>query len=489
MDLRRRGTGGARRFPALVTLVPLMATGCLLFKPSPGLEEVAREAVPEGAKPPSKWVSESSDGGLVENDWLATFNDPGLVEIVRQAMAHNPDIAAVASRVQRAEQVAQKVGAQLVPTVGVNASVSGTYNFDKPAPFASFGAVLAVAWEADIWGKLTSEKESALASARATEMDYAAGRQLLAAATARNWYAATEMLQLVSLGRHGVSVYKQLVVLVEAKAAAGKVGQLEISEASARLHEAESQLVHAEASYAEALRSLEVLAGRYPAAAVAVNADFVAVPPPIPAGLPASLLQRRPDLIAAGRRVQAAFQGVQAAKLALLPSFSLTTAGGVLDDPLLSVLNENPTFVTLGLKLLAPIFDGGQLRAKVGIADAAQREAIALFGRAALESFKEVETALANEVFIAHGLAALQKAAAERSEAVRIARDKLEAGSIDLLPVLQLQADELTVDGEVIQLRGAQLANRIQLHLVLGGGFEARPAAELPTAPTASGSR
>src|SRR5208282_2757099 len=116
-----------------------------------------------------------------------------------------------------------------------------------------------------------------------------------------------------------------------------------------------------EGLYAEARRNLEVLAGEYPAAAIEVRSEFVPVPPPVPAGLPTALLQRRPDILASWRRVQAAFQSLQAAKLALLPSFKLTVSGGLLDDPILSILQKNPSFLNFGIGLLAHLFDGGEL--------------------------------------------------------------------------------------------------------------------------------
>jgi outer membrane protein, multidrug efflux system len=323
---------------------------------------------------------------------------------------------------------------------------------------------------------LSSERESAAYTASATGMDYAFAEQSLAATTAKSWYIGTETFQLLRLSRTAAALYQHLLDLVEAKAEAGQLGQLEVSEARARLYEAESQVLNAEGLYAEARRNLEVLVGRYPAATIEVHSEFVPVPLPVPAGLPAALLERRPDVLASWRRVQAAFQSLQAAKLSLLPSFQLHLGGGLLDDPVLSVLQKNPTYLNFGIDLLAPIFNGGELRAQVGIANAQKREAVALLGRAALNAFKEVETALTNEVLLAGNIEVLQKADAARTESTRIAKDKFQAGAIDLLPVLQLQAAQLAVRAEVIKAQSARLENRIQLHLALGGGWDDRPA-------------
>ncbi len=457
--------------------------GCLFFKSSPSQDEVIHQALPKTTVVPAHWAAATSGDGQVANDWLRTFQDPELEEIVRQALANNPDLGVAAAQVERAQQVVNKVGAQLLPTVGAKVSGSGTENFDGDPPFGAVGAVLAVSWEADVWGKLTSRKEAAAAGASASALEYAFAVQSLAATAARSWYAGTETFQLLRLSRSATELYRQLVALVEVKAAAGQVGQLDVSEARARLYEAESQSVRAESVYAEARRNLEVLVGRYPAAAIEVRPDFVPVPPPVPASLPAALLERRPDMLASWRQVQARFQSLQAAKLALLPSFNLFSAGGSLDDPILGTLKLNPSFFNFGAALLAPLFEGGALRAQVAIASADQHEAIALFGRAALRAFLEVETALTNEVLLGDALNALEKADAARVETVRIARDKFQAGAIDLLPVLQLQAAQIAVQAEVIKVRNARLANRIQLHLALGGGWDDRPAAGVVPPP------
>jgi len=462
--------------------------GCLFFKPSPTQDEVVRQALPETTHVPPEWTASKATPAPVANDWLATFHDPGLEEVVRQAIAYNPDLVAAAARVERAQQVVRKVGADLMPKVGAKLSGSGTENFDGKSPFGAIGAAIGVVWEADIWGKLTSAKEAAAAGASATEMDYAFAEQSLAATTARSWYAGTETLQLLRLSRTAAGLYRQLLTLVEAKAAAGQVSQLDVAEARARVHEAESQVIRAEGLYAEARRNLEVLVGRYPAATIEVRPEFVPVPPPVPAGLPATLLERRPDILASWRQVQAAFQNFQASKLALLPSLNLSASGGLADDPVLAMLGLNPAFFRIGMGLLAPIFEGGELRAKVGMASALQREAIANFGHAALIAFREVEAALTNEALLAGALAQLELADAARVEAARIARDKFEAGAIDLLPVLQLQAAQIAVQADVIKVRNARIQNRIQLHLALGGGWDSRPPAAV-VAPAAAGEK
>jgi multidrug efflux system outer membrane protein len=229
-----------------------------------------------------------------------------------------------------------------------------------------------------------------------------------------------------------------------------------------------------------------MLLGRYPAAELAVAPVFPPVPPPVPAGLPSALLERRPDLVAAERQVLAAFRVEEAAKLALWPSFAVSLDGGHLSDGLTSLLRINPWLLHGTIGMSVPIYTGGALTAQIAIATAQQAQAIARYGSGILRAFYEVEVALTNEVLLAQRLQIEEQGLTDRTEAVRIAKVRYVAGSIDMLSVLQLQERQLNSQASVIQLRNALLANRINLHLALGGSFDAAPAAA-PPGTTASG--
>ena len=165
-----------------------------------------------------------------------------------------------------------------------------------------------------------------------------------------------------------------------------------------------SELERARESYGEARRALEVLLGRYPAAEIEVAAAYPILPVPGAAGAPASLLERRPDIVAAERAVLAAFRQEEAAELALLPNFSFSLIGGRLGDPVLSILHLNPWLASAAIGASIPIYEGGALRAQVKIATAQQAQAVARYGSVVLKAFREVENALANERLLAKRL-------------------------------------------------------------------------------------
>jgi NodT family efflux transporter outer membrane factor (OMF) lipoprotein len=415
----------------------------------------------------------------VTDDWLKSFGDPALEAIVTEAIANNTDLRAAAERVAIARQTVAVVGSSLLPHVGAQLG-SRTTDDEGHQPSHTSIAYTGVAWELDVWGRLRAERAAAEAGYQATALDFAYARQSLVALAANSWYLTTETRQLVDLAQKSVEVYTTLLDLVTIRADAGKVSNLDLVDARADLDAAQSDLEAARQTYGEARRALEVLLGRYPSAEIETAGTYPALPAPTGAGLPTSLLERRPDILAAERDVLAAFRQHEAAKLALLPDLSFSLVGGRLGDPILSLLKLNPWLASAAIGVFVPIYEGGALRATIRIATAQQAEAVARYGSIALTAFREVENALANDDLLGKRLPFEQRSLSNHEAAVRIATEQYRAGRIDQLSVSQLQASAIAAEAAVVQLRSAQLTNRIRLHLALGGSFDATPAATLP---------
>ena len=463
----------------LACLVGDCLVGCSLAHP-PQHSSVVKQSLPKSTAIPATWSSNSIAKDAVANDWLKSFKDPALDAVVAEAIKNNLDLRQAAAKVVVARENVVIVGAQLKPLVGAQLAAAGTRDTAESSTYSSEGAYLGASWEVDLWGRVRAQRAAATADFEAVELDYAFAQQSLVATTAKSWYLAIEMRRLVELAQQDVSLYEGLLKLAKIRAAAGRVATLDVVEARASLSEAQSQLQKMQALYSEARRNLETLIGRYPAGDVEVDSGFAPVPPPVQAGLPGSLLERRPDLLAAERQVLAAFRTLEASKLALLPSIVLTAEGGRLDDRLLSLLNLNPTFFHTAVQIYVPIYQGGALRAQIKISSAQQEQALAAYGGAALNAFREVEIALNNEGMLGERLVFEQAAGKDRGEAVRLGRIKYEAGVIDMWSLLQLQTAQIESEIEIVQTMNSQLANRINLHLALGGSFDASPAAAPP---------
>jgi outer membrane protein, multidrug efflux system len=464
----------------VVGTVGISLFGCALHSPPPH-QTIVDQAMPKATPLPPAW-SPVQDENNVTDEWLKPFNDYDLEVVVSDALANNLDLRQSAARVEAARQSVIVVGSKLKPQISTALSGATTHSKDVNSneQLQSNMELATVSWEVDIWGRLRSQHAAAQENYQAIALDYAFARQSLAATTAKSWYLAIETRQLLALAEQSVNSYKDLLELVKVRRAAGKIADLDVAEASYQLDEAQNNLTIAQGLYSEARRTLEVLIGRYPAAELEVAEAFDPLSEPIAPGLPSSLLERRPDVVAAEHQVLSAFRMEEAAKLALLPNFSLNLEGGRLSDPLLSVIGLNPWLVQGAVGMFVPIYQGGALRAQIKIATAQQEQSIAHFGGVALRAFFEVEVTLTNERLLTKRLRYSENAVRDHSEAVRVANLRYKAGSMDLLSVLQLQQGQIQSQADLIKLRNAQLANRINLHLALGSSFDSSPATTLP---------
>jgi multidrug efflux system outer membrane protein len=471
-----------RREIGTLVVLNLALAGCALQTP-PTQAEVLKQALPEGTQVPPTWKANAKTGAVTD-DWLKRFNDPTLDAIVAEAMANNLDLRQAADRVEAVRQSVIVVGAQLLPQIGGQLGIKKTHDFghedEIKHTFEHKYGSLGMAWELDVWGRLRAQRAAAAAGYEATALDYAYARQSLAATVAMSWYLTTETYQLLGLAERAVEVYGGLLDLAKIRYKSGKSSELGVVDARARVETAQSGLEAARNAYGKARRTLEVLLGRYPAAEIEAAAVYPPLPPPTGAGVPATLLERRPDIVAAERLVRAAFRQKEAARLALLPDFSISLVGERLSDHLLRQLKLSPWLASAAIGMAIPIYEGGALRAQVKIATAAQAQAVADYGSVVLKAFQEVEDALGSEQILEKRLQYEQRALVDRTKAVQLATVQYQAGSRDLLWVEQLQTEQLAVEENVIKLRNAKVTNRIQLHLALGGGFDsAPPVAEL----------
>ncbi|HWN95382.1 MAG TPA: TolC family protein, partial [Methylomirabilota bacterium] len=231
----------------------------------------------------------------------------------------------------------------------------------------------------------------------------------------------------------------------------------------------------------QTLRALELLLGRYPAAELQARRNLPALPGPIPAGLPLEMLERRPDMIAADRRVAAAFNRVGEAKATRLPRIILNAHVAAIDSDILQLKEDfkNPV-AGAGGKLMAPIYQGGALQTQVRIRTLEQQEAVAQYAAQALRALGDVESALAVGNNLAERDQLLQRIVTDNQRALELAQTSYRVGRIDMRAVQQQQLSLYSVRLTLLRVQSEQLAQRANLHLALGGSFTQ------PTIQTAS---
>jgi len=444
-----------------------IAVGCAVKQP-PAPQTLLPSILPATTTVPADWKSTSGVAGAVVSEWVGTFGDPQLEALVDEGLRNNLDLYAAAARVDVAIALVTQARALLYPQLSI---VSGAGLVGRDSLRDNSGVNGEISWELDLWGRVRAQAASAAAARQASVADLLYARQSLAAIVATTWYQTIASERSRVTAEEAAGVYSDLLGLVRTRNQVGQVGLEDVALAGADLDRARQRERSYATSVQQTTRGLEVVLGRYPAAEVALAPDLPAVPPAVPAGLPSELLERRPDLVAAERRVASAFHLIQAAQAARLPRIALTAAGGRSTSELLRLAGVPAGFWQAGIGLLAPIFTGGALQAQVDLANADQRAALALYGQTSLRAFSEVEGALASEQLLADQERYLESVLTQDTDALRLGRMRYDVGATDLLHVLQLQGRQLNTRFELIGLRNDRLANRVALHLALGGGF------------------
>ena len=367
-------------------------------------------------------------------DWVASFADPALTEAVAAAIEHNGDLAAAAARIDQAAALARIAGADLEPQVSLslNGRRSRSNFFGLPLPgsrsgvFAvntpSYGASLDLSWEADLWGRLRAGARAALADRAAAEASFAGARLSLAGQTAKALFAAREAQLQHRLASRTRESYLASLAGIERRFSAGLADALELRLARSSVDSARAALSAREQARTETLRQLEILLGRYPAAQCTIEASLPDPPGPVPAGLPAELVSRRPDLVAAEWRLEAAGARLSESRAARYPRLALTASGGTSSPHLRHLIDSSFEVWSIAGNLLQPLLQGGRLKAGVRLNEARLREAADSFGQRLLRAYGEVESLLTAE----QRLAEQERALAATGEQSRVARRPAE---------------------------------------------------------------
>jgi NodT family efflux transporter outer membrane factor (OMF) lipoprotein len=461
-------------------LFAIALAGCALA-PQPPREDVVKQALPN-VRPPAQWAAPGAGAGSVADNWLATFHEPQLDALVVEAVAYNADLRIAAARVDAAAAYLAAAKSPIWPQVNAVARGGGKMSGDSSG---LSGVGLFASWELDLWGRVRSAARSSELQYDSAQLDAEYARQSIAALTAKGWILAIEARLQRAQAEESLQAAAELAALARDRLRVGSGDEYDVAQAQAYVESLHDTVRSLELAYSNALRALETLIGRYPAASVAVAAQLPAWPGDIPAGLPSELLERRPDVVAAERRVAAAFYRTEEAKAARLPKISLVASFTSIDSELFVLQNRNNPVFSAGAGVLQPIFLGGLLQAQVDVRTAEQQAAIAEYGKLGIRVFGEVEGALAASSTAGGREQILARAVRENERALELANIRFRVGAIDLSGVRQQQIALYAARVALLRMQSERLVQRVNLHLALGGSFEPTAAAPEKTSDAA----
>jgi outer membrane protein, multidrug efflux system len=445
-------------------LVHLSLSSCALFAPDPRAPE--QEALPAH-------YSNQAPAAETPQRWWHAFNAPQLNLLVEEALGRNFSLQESWARLRQAQAMAVKSGAALFPDLSLEAGASygrqGTSagnTITDPAEHYNLG--LASRYELDLWGRIRSGRRADLLSASASREDLNAAAISLAANVVTRWIGVQSQRMQIELLKQQLKANLTLLELVELRFRKSLASALDVFQQRQVVAQSRALLPLVEQSERQLLNELAVLLGRTPFALPHIDVETLEIPADVPAtGIPAQMLEMRPDIRSAMLRLQSADWEVAAARADRLPNISLTARATYQSDEL-SLLFDN-WLLNLAGNLTAPLLDGRSRSAEVERQRAVVAEKLAAYRGLVLNAIREVEDALVGEAKLREHIAELQIQLEAARNALNEARSRYRSGLNDYLPVLTQIFSVQNLERTLIQRKADLLVARVDLYRALGG--------------------
>lgn len=472
--MKRYNNRSASKYYALLIIVILaFVSGCAPSVSHPDLQ----------LKKSPTWLSDGKKYHTPDSAWWQTFSDEKLNELIALALKNNHNYKAALARMEAAQAQKTIAGAGLFPSlsVGTNGTRRKQNFIGLPIPNPgggvpssisnTYGVSANISWEIDLWGKARNARSAAAAQFQASQADFNAVRLSLIAQTIKAWYAVSDASQQLQLAQETLSSYEKSQDRIYQRFNRGLRSSLDYRLARTSAANAQSQYYLRAMQSEQSKRQVEIMIGRYPAAKVEGAEGLPQLLSDIPAGIPADILLRRPDLVALERRLAAADCNVSVARAALFPSINLTGSAGTSTNDLNEILNMDFSVWSIAGNLLQPIFQGGRLLANVDLNKAMQKQAYEAYAQGALNAYSEIEMVLSKEQYLKKQERATQTATNEAIAAMELAESRYNKGLIDIVTLLDSQRKANDAKSALLNIRRQRIDNRVDFYVAIGGHY------------------
>ena len=454
----------------LAAFASVALTGCTVGP------NYARPALPT---PPQYRFDEATTQAqsLADAPWFQVFDDPALQALIRNAVANNLDLRVALAHVQEARAQAGIAKSYLYPEVngtavyGVRGATTTTENDDTTHQSGSYGFRLS--WEIDLFGRLRRGQEAAIALALATEQGRRGVLVTLVGDVAANYFLLRELDLQLLIARQTLNLNDVTVTYFQNRLNGGVSNRLELDRAQALRAQTASAIPALENQIALVENQLSLLLGQPPGP---VGRDPLTIderlPPPIPAGLPTALLERRPDVVQAEQVLVAANADIGVAKSLFYPTISLTRFLGGVSGDLTTFLGGSGALWSLSPGLFQPIFQAGRIRRNLEAAQARFDAALAEYQKAALNGYREVANSLVTIQKLAEQRVERQVGVTVLQDAADLARSRYDSGLANYIEILTADQELFQQQLLLAQIRGAEFRARAELYRTLGGGWQ-----------------
>ncbi|TPG52600.1 efflux transporter outer membrane subunit [Sphingomonas glacialis] len=434
---------------------------------------------PPAFKEAGPWRPALLASAATRDDWWTVFGDPTLTALEQKVASDNPTLSGALARYDTARGYLGQAKAGLLPQVGADASLTRNRQSDnrplrgsnQPDIYSADTIEGSFGYELDLWGRVRNSVAAGKAEVQASGDDLAAIRLSLQAELASDYMALRGYDRQAVLLQQTVDAYAKADHLIARRFQAGIVSGIETGRSGAQLDEARAQLADVAASRALTEHAIASLVGT-PASSftLAPSATAFAIPA-IPVGVPATLVERRPDIAAAERRMASANAGIGIAKAAFFPAIRLGGSGGFQNTGLPGLLSASNTIWSIGPSTVLSLFDGGRRRAELAVARARWASAGADYRATVLAAFQQVEDNLARSRHLGDEAAAEDDAVRQAASTERLSLNRYSKGAVSYLELFTAQTTALRTRRTLIDLQTRQLQASIGLMRALGGGW------------------
>ncbi|MGP0172553.1 efflux transporter outer membrane subunit [Pseudomonas sp. NCHU5208] len=448
-------------------------------------------AVPAQFKQVDGWKTASPADALERGAWWQLYGDAELDALVERLQVSNQNLAAAEAQYRQARALVRSTRASFVPTLSGSAGVTrsgqgggsdsrfaGSSAVSGSSVSKSYDLSLSAAWELDLWGKLRRNLEASQADYAASAADLAAVRLSLQSELVQNYLQLRVLDEQKRLLDATVAAYARSLRLTENQYGAGIVPRSDVSQATTQLKSTQAQAIDLNWQRAQLEHAIAVLVGVSPAELSIAPRASVPTLPAVPVALPSQLLERRPDVAAAERRVMAANARIGVAEAAWFPDLSISASGGYRGSSFADWIEVPNRFWSLGPQLALTLFDGGARSAELQRTQAVYDQTVAQYRQAVLDSFREVEDYLVQLRVLEQESGVQQEALDAARESLRLIENQYRAGTVDYNAVVNVQATALNNERSNLTLLGNRLLASVQLIAALGGGWQGEQASE-----------
>jgi NodT family efflux transporter outer membrane factor (OMF) lipoprotein len=467
---------------ALILPWALLLTSCKVgpnyHRPPAPVPNAYKEAPPPDSPQATEWVTAKPSDAMARGKWWEIYNDAELNALEEQVNISNQNIKQVEAQYREARLNVKIARSYLFPTITTNPSITYSRNSLTAIPGANsftrttYDLPVETSYEIDLWGAVRREYASLQATAQASEATLENARLSYQAQLAQDYFELRGTDGDEELLSTTVKSYEEYLKLTQDRFNSGVASGADVAQAETQLDTAKAQLVDLDVARHQYEHAIAVLTGKPPAEVSVSKASIHTTPPPLPVGVPSTLLERRPDIATAERQMAAANEQIGIAEAAYYPTLSISALGGFESASFLKWISWPSRFWSVGPNLSETVFDAGKRRATVQLNEAAYDATVANYREVVLGAFQEVEDNLSALRVLENESQAEDQAVQAAKNALNITTYQYKAGTVNYLSVITEQAVLLGDQVQALNILSRRMSASVLLIEALGGGWD-----------------